>query len=460
VSVERSSLIARLWLTIIVIGQIIITPIVAFSITYLLEFDKTADGFSLNFQQSMIPWIISASLAYGMLALFLALLMGGFVPRFVTLQGGWLRALGLIRGRRQSDAVLRAKLKAYHSPQGKMVRVVSDRKEAGHHILSIHGGLVLLAIPFQLIMVVVPLATILFIPKDWMAPNTMLEFSLVSYVVILISVMQIFPKFAKKFVTAAAFTRRWLKSMTRLSWLAPILVLWLLGRMASVIVVTWIGPDIGASIAVEKALFEDWLGIGTVPENSFLDLLTALAVMPLSAFTTLATLGGANGPLPVWMNLEKGDGWESPEDDDEDEDGGYGSATGDGIASGGILGGSEAVSSQDEDNPIFGDDTYYSSAEDGGVQPVETDGAEAEGIVSKGANMAAGMAAGAGLVAGTAWAASKAVGGASAEMVSNLSFEPEGTGLGDGIAESSGGSDLSDDGIGSEVMMSLFERFD
>jgi hypothetical protein len=74
--------------------------------------------------------------------------------------------------------------------------------------------------------------------------------------------------------------------------------------------------------------------------------------------------------------------------------------------------------------------------------------------------MAAGMAAGAGLVAGTAWAASKAVGGASAEMVSNLSFEPEGTGLGDGIAESSGGSDLSDGGIGSEVMMSLFERFD
>lgn len=460
-SAERSPFIARLWLTFVVIGQIIITPIIAFSITYLLAFDKTADGFSINFQQSMIPWIISASLAYGMIALFLALLMGGFVPKYVTLQGGWLRTFGLVRGRRQSDAVLRAKLKAYHSPQGRVVRVVSDRLSKGHHILSIHGGLVLIAIPFQLLMVVVPLATILFIPNTWMAPNRMLEFSLVSYVVILIFVMQLFPRFAKKFVTVASFTRRWLKSMTRLSWLAPILVLWLLGRMASVIVATWIGPDIGASIAVEKAVFENVLGIGTVPENSFLDLLTALAVMPLSAFTTLATLGGSNGPLPVWMNLENEGDWKNPEgenDEDEEEGGKTDKNSGDRIA-----GEDNGVSDNGHDYPYPQNDEQLSSTgrREGGMNHEEASqqldaGLEQEqdGMLSKGLNAAASIATGAGILAGTAWVASKSIAEASSDMMPDLDLEPNSFDAGV-VAD-----EMSDGGIGSEIMMSVFERFD
>ena len=48
---------------------------------------------------------------------------------------------------------------------------------------------------------------------------------------------------------------------------------------------------------------EDILNIGSVPEASFLDLLTALAVMPLAAFTTLACLGGGSGTPPEWMRL-------------------------------------------------------------------------------------------------------------------------------------------------------------
>ena len=48
---------------------------------------------------------------------------------------------------------------------------------------------------------------------------------------------------------------------------------------------------------------EDILNIGRVPETSFLDLLTALAVMPLAAFTTLACLGGGSGTPPEWMRI-------------------------------------------------------------------------------------------------------------------------------------------------------------
>tara|TARA_B110000881_G_C18433393_1_gene442102 strand:- start:353 stop:898 length:546 start_codon:yes stop_codon:yes gene_type:complete len=123
--------------------------------------------------------------------------------------------------------------------------------------------------------------------------------------------MRIFPAFAKRNIGLAAFTRRWLISVTRISWLAPVLVLWLLGRIASLLVISWMGTDVSGSIDLEQQVFENWLEIKNIPETSFLDLLTALAVMPLAAFTTLAALGGGSGPPPKWME-------KSEESDEED----------------------------------------------------------------------------------------------------------------------------------------------
>jgi hypothetical protein len=198
--------------------------------------------------------------------------------------------------------------------------MVNDRLEQGHGLLAIHGGLVLLAIPFQLMLVIVPLMMMLLLPESWIHDNRLLEWALVVYLVILTMAMRIFPKYTQKYVAVAAFTRRWLISITRLSWMAPILVLWLLGRLASLLVITWMGPDLAVSIAAEKAIFEDWLGIGSVPENSFLDLLTALSVMPLAAFTTLGVLGGGSGDLPQWMKMDKHEDWESPPGMEEGDD--------------------------------------------------------------------------------------------------------------------------------------------
>jgi hypothetical protein len=421
VTARKNSLIPRLWLTGVVIGQIILTPMAAFSITYLFEFAKTDSGFSVNFQQAMIPWIVSASLAYGMIALALALMMGGFMPQSVVRQGGWLRAFGLMRGRRDAEAVAQTKIRQFNSPQGQMTRMINQRYSDGYGLLSIHGGLVLLAIPFQLAMVVLPLSTILLIPETWMAPQRMLEFALISYIAILIFMMQVYPKFANRYVTFAAFTRRWLISMTKLSWLAPILVLWLLGRLASLIVVTWIGPDIGASIAAEKALFENWLNIGTVPENSFLDLLTALAVMPLSAFTTLTVLGGGKSKLPEWLMLESQDNWSEPDD---------------------------------ENKVISGDN--------------DTDESRGSRLLGRSVDIAAGAVAGAGLLAGGALVAGQAMHGhvASGGQADALDFEPSGGGQAFSSANPDGGSgagDISgngDEDFTTEMMMSMFERFD
>ena len=64
--------------------------------------------------------------------------------------------------------------------------------------------------------------------------------------------------------------------------------------MASLVALSWMGDDIIGSIQIEQNVFEAWLGIQSIPESSFLDLLTALAVMPLAAFTTLSVLGGGS----------------------------------------------------------------------------------------------------------------------------------------------------------------------
>jgi hypothetical protein len=285
----------------------------AFSITYLIDFQFASENFTMSFQSEMIPWIVTASLAYGMLALLLALLFGGFTPISVVEKGGWRAALGLTRAKRDAASLRNSRRNHAKSPHAKLTVMVSDRILKRHSLLSTHGGLVLLAIPFQLLLVIIPLGFVIFVPEEWIRSNRRLEVAMACYLIVLIMVMRVFPKFARKHITIAAFTRRWLISMTKLSWLAPVLVLWLMGRLASVIVLSWVGADVTHNLNLEQSFMEDFLQIGSVPDTSFLDLLTALAVMPLAAFTTLACLGGGSGTPPEWMRIGDETEIKSPE---------------------------------------------------------------------------------------------------------------------------------------------------
>lgn len=310
---DKGPLAARLWLTGLVFCQIFLTPMAAFSITYLIDFQFASENFTMSFQSEMIPWIVTASLAYGMLALLLALLFGGFTPISVVEKGGWRAALGLTRAKRDAASLRNSRRNHAKSPHAKLTVMVSDRILKRHSLLSTHGGLVLLAIPFQLLLVIIPLGFVIFVPEEWIRSNRRLEVAMACYLIVLIMVMRVFPKFARKHITIAAFTRRWLISMTKLSWLAPVLVLWLMGRLASVIVLSWVGADVTHNLNLEQSFMEDFLQIGSVPDTSFLDLLTALAVMPLAAFTTLACLGGGSGTPPEWMRIGDETEIKSPE---------------------------------------------------------------------------------------------------------------------------------------------------
>ena len=71
--VRKKPFSARLWLTIVALCQVFLTPLIAFTLTYLFEFSFFGETINITFQKEMIPWITAASLIYGMVALFLAL---------------------------------------------------------------------------------------------------------------------------------------------------------------------------------------------------------------------------------------------------------------------------------------------------------------------------------------------------------------------------------------------------
>ena len=298
---RRKTLIPRIWLTIVAFCQVFLTPFIAFSITYFFQLSYANERAAITFDREMLPWIVAASLMYGMIALMLALLLGGFRPLRVIDKGGWRRFLGLSRGKGDAHSRRMARQQYADSPHGRLTVLVHERWVGGHSILSTHGGLILLAVPFQVMLATVPLILVLIIPDTIMHTNRRLELALLVYISGLLFAMKIYPILAEKYIGLASFTRKRLISITKLSWLAPVLVLWLLGRVASVAVIGWMGPDLNLSINLEKELFETSLSIGSIPETSFLDLLTALAVMPLAAFTTIAVLGAGSSDPPEWM---------------------------------------------------------------------------------------------------------------------------------------------------------------
>jgi len=315
---HRGPLTARIWLTIVVFCQIFLTPMAAFSITYFLQLDMTGENITIGFQREMLPWIMAASLSYGMLALFLALIMGGYRPIRIVERGGWMAALGMSRAGRSASSLRRARDNFSASPHGSLSTLVNRRMLRGNSLISTHGGLLLLAVPFQILLVTIPLTLVMMIPESIVQLNRRLELAILLYIIGLLMAMRIYPRFCRRYIGIATFTRRWLISMTKLSWLAPVLVLWLMGRFASLVVLGWMGQDAELSITFEANLFQAFLGNAVIPETSFLDLLTALAVMPLAAFTTLAVLEGGSTNPPDWMKQDEDvvsrfDGMDSPD---------------------------------------------------------------------------------------------------------------------------------------------------
>jgi hypothetical protein len=296
-----ASLVARLGLTGQLLAQIFLTPMAAFTLTYLLVFTAQGGDFRLRIDMDMIPWVGMASLFYGMLALLLALGMGGFVPLRVIDAGGWRLALGLTRHRGSPSHRFAARQRYAASSHGRLSALVHERYVAGHALWTIRGSLVLLAIPFQVLLATIPLTLVLMFPEGVVHQRRQLELALLLYCFCLFFSIRLFPSFARRYITLASLGRKFLGNTLRISWAFPVFLLWSMGQLSSYIVQRVLGENIALNIAFEKHVFESLISAGSTPETSFLNLLTALAVMPMAAFTTLAVLGGGAGAPPSWM---------------------------------------------------------------------------------------------------------------------------------------------------------------
>ena len=153
-------------------------------------------------------------------------------------------------------------------------------------------------------MATIPLVLVLVFPDGVVAQNRQLELALLLYGVCLYLFIRLFPGFARRYITLASLARKLLGNTFRVTWAFPVLLLWSMGQISSSIVQRVFGSDMTLNIQFEQHVFEAMISAQSIPETSFLNLLTALAVMPMAAFTTLAVLGGGSASPPEWMRPE------------------------------------------------------------------------------------------------------------------------------------------------------------
>ncbi|MBO58181.1 MAG: hypothetical protein CMA77_04205 [Euryarchaeota archaeon] len=315
---HRSTLLERLWLTLIICGQVIVAPAIAFSATYFIDFGGVLGDQPL-LRVDLIPWILSGALGYGIISLILALVIGGWMPVGVAEKGGWMPVLGASRLMKDAAMVDRARMHLLASPSGKMMKIVNrELVEQKRPLMEVHGGLQMLAAPLQILLAITPILMLKFVPSSWLIPNRLLELAMIGYLASLAVILRTFPNYAERFVGAASMARRFLVNVTRINWMFPVLILWLVGRIIVGVAFDLMQPDLQQwqQIALEKSIIETLIPVNVeVPETSFLDLLVALAVLPLATFTTMAVLGGGRYDLPDWL-VNSDEKWVKIDDED------------------------------------------------------------------------------------------------------------------------------------------------
>ena len=109
---------------------------------------------------------------------------------------------------------------------------------------------------------------------------------------------------------------------TKLGWLFPVLLLWIVERTIVSLAFQGLGLDYRwQDVEIERGILEAVLPVENVviPESSFLDLLVALSLLPMAIFTTMAVLGGGEQDPPKWFIGNEED-WVKMDDDDDEED--------------------------------------------------------------------------------------------------------------------------------------------
>ena len=301
----RANLSHRLGLALILFVQITIIPIIGFSLTYLIDIDR--ENFSIAIRTELFYWILISGLTYGIICLALALIIGGYRPTMIVERGGWLPTLGLSQRKYDPELIDRAKMAAYSSPYGKMSRLVANRiKKDQSELFAVHGGLQLLAVPSQVLLISIPLIIMEGIPEDFIRKDSALKLGMIGYIIGLWVSFRVQPIISSQLVGFAAMFRKVLWRITKISWILPVIILWGCARLILQFSLSTLGIDITQwhDVQLEGVILNFVAPEAQIPETAILDFLVAISVLPMAAFTTISVLGGSNGLSPWMKNKE------------------------------------------------------------------------------------------------------------------------------------------------------------
>ena len=299
--VDRGKVGKQLVLALLVVLQITMAPVILFSLTYLIHVDYEAAQVSIR--TDLIHWVVSAGLSYGLISIALALIVGGFRPFFVANRGGILPALKMSPRTGDPELVDRARLHLQGTPYGKMARLVNSKtKEGDYDLMAVHGGLQLLAVPMQVILIAVPLAIMEGVPDSMVRPSRAFDLGMAGYLVALWIAVRVHPIVSHQLVGIAAMFRNVVWRVSRLSWVLPIFLYWLVARLALLISLDILNVNYEQwhEMQLEKVVLETIAPGAEVPETAILDFIVAISVLPMATFTTISVLGGSQN-MPEWM---------------------------------------------------------------------------------------------------------------------------------------------------------------
>ena len=299
--VDRSKVTKQLVLVLLVVLQITMAPVILFSLTYLVHIDYEAA--QIGIRTELIYWVVTAGLSYGMISIALALIVGGFMPFFVANRGGLLSFLRMSPRSGDPELVDRARLSLQSSPYGKMAKLVNSKAgEDGFDLMSVHGGLQLLAVPMQVILIAVPLAIMEGVPDSIVKPSRAFDLAMAGYLIALWVAVRIHPLISWHLVGIAAMFRNVVWRVSRLSWVLPIFLYWLVARLVLLFSLDILNVDYEQwhEMQLEKIVLEMIAPEAEMPETAILDFIVAISVLPMATFTTISVLGGSQ-TMPEWM---------------------------------------------------------------------------------------------------------------------------------------------------------------
>ncbi len=300
----RSNLTHRIGLSLILLIQVTLVPIIGFSLTYLIDIDRKNYGISIRTE--LFHWILIAGLVYGTVSLLLALVIGGYRPNSVVERGGWAATLGLSQRKYDPELIDISRMAAYSSPYGRMARMVNEHVgKNDNDLIAVHGGLQLLAVPSQVILISIPILIMEGIPDEYIQPNSAFELGMIGYLIALWLSFRIQPIISTRLVGIAALFRKILWRITKISWILPVVIFWGLARLVLAASLNWLGIDINHwhDIQLEGVILNLVAPEAEIPPTAIIDFLVAISVLPMATFTTISVLGGSNG-LSSWMKTK------------------------------------------------------------------------------------------------------------------------------------------------------------